>query len=275
MKGLLFGTAGVPVSSKERSTEGGIKRVRELNLDCMEVQFVRGVKMGRETAERVREVSEKDNIALSVHAPYYINLNAGERDKKEASVKRILDSAKISSLFGGKSVVFHAGFYQRGDRKKVYGKIKEELLKIRKALMDDDINITLRPETTGKDSQFGTIGELVSLSQEIPGILPCVDFSHIHARMRGRYNTYDEFTEILSRIEEIGNGALKDMHIHVSGIEYTLKGERRHLNLKQSDFNYVDLMKALKDFRAEGLVICESPNLEDDALLLKETYHGL
>jgi deoxyribonuclease-4 len=135
--------------------------------------------------------------------------------------------------------------------------------------------VTISPEVSGKLSQFGSLEEILSLSSEIEGVLPCIDFSHWHART-GRSNSYPEFASILRQVEErLGRNALDNMHIHMSGIEYGKKGEIKHLNLKESDFQYVELIKALRDYEVKGLIICESPNLEEDAVLLKETYDSL
>jgi len=143
-------------------------------------------------------------------------------------------------------------------------------------LDDEGIKIWVRPETTGKRTQFGTVEEIVRLSEELENVLPCIDFAHLHARSGGKYNTYEEFKEILGYVEKhLGREALDNMHIHVSGIEYGNKGEKRHLNLQESDMNYPDLLKVWKEFDIKGVVISESPNLEEDALLLKRKYEGL
>ncbi len=135
--------------------------------------------------------------------------------------------------------------------------------------------VLLRPETTGKESQFGTVGEVLNLSAEIEGVAPCIDFAHLHARTGG-FNSYEEFVALLRQMEaRLGRQALEHMHIHLSGIEYGTKGEIRHLNLKRSDLRYVELLRALKDLDAGGLVICESPDREGDALLLQQTYDWL
>ncbi|HDI47207.1 MAG TPA: hypothetical protein ENF82_05315 [Candidatus Methanomethylia archaeon] len=111
------------------------------------------------------------------------------------------------------------------------------------------------------------------LSEEIEGVLPCVDFAHLHARSVGGYNTYEEIASIFELLEKrLGKECLRNMHMHFSGIEYGEKGEIKHLNLEESDFNYRDLVKALKDFKVEGVIISESPNIEGDALLLKKLY---
>jgi deoxyribonuclease-4 len=127
----------------------------------------------------------------------------------------------------------------------------------------------------GKPSQFGTIDEIIRLCRELDGVGICMDFAHWHART-GQANSYAEFSAILEQIKGgLGDQSLKNMHIHVSGIAYAQKGEKKHLDLPDSDLNYIALLRALKDYGVEGLVICESPSLEGDALLLQKTYRDL
>ena len=238
----------------------------------MEVEFVRGIKMGRETALKVKTASTKHKVALSVHAPYYVNLNSPEKEKLKASVERILESARIGAICGARNIVFHAGFYMKSQKRAVYARVKSNLEKIHQTLSTEGIDVVLRPETTGKRTQFGSLEEVLSLSAEVEGVQPCVDFSHLHART-GRANTKEEFTGILGEIENsLGRDALQDMHIHLSGINYTRKGERNHLNLSESDLRYALLLEAWRGFDIKGLVICESPNLEGDAVLLRDMY---
>ncbi len=270
MKKLLFGTAGTPVSSKGNDSISGIERVHELNLGCMELEFVRGVKMGETTAKKVYEAAEKYNIKLSVHAPYYINLN-GEGETIAKSRERILNSAMIGHICGAKSVVIHAGFVHKEARKAAYDRIKKQLVAIREKLRSEGIEITLRIETMGRYSQFGTLEEVLEIT-EVEGVLPCIDFSHLHA-LTGKYNSYEEFTSVLNKVEDkLGKEGLENMHVHVSGIEYSEKGEKRHLVFRESDFKYKELAHAFSDFDIKGIVICESPNLEEDALILKKEY---
>lgn len=272
---LIFGTAGVPRSTKASNSVAGIARVRELGLDCMELEFVQGVRMSEKVAVNVLEAARRENIALSVHAPYYINLNSSEEEKLKASMERIYQAARIGSLCGAESIVMHAAFYQKSSREAAYQNVSKALSELAGRLRDESIDAVLRPETMGKRAQFGTLDEVLSLSEEIEGVMPCLDFSHLHAR-EGKENSYPEFTSILSKVEDaLGKEGLANMHMHVSGIEYDRNGEKKHLTLKESDFNYPELMKALKEFEVKGLVICESPIMEEDALLLKRTYAEL
>ncbi|MFC2010847.1 TIM barrel protein [Chloroflexota bacterium] len=272
MAGLLFGTAGIPYSAQSPTTTSGIKRIAELGLGCMEIEFVQGVRMSEASARQVAEVATREGIKLSAHAPYFLNFNAHEPEKIRASQDRLLKTARIASLCGAQSAVFHAAFYLGDPPDKAYNTVKKYLEEVMHQLKQENNQVWIRPEVMGKNSQFGTIEEILNLCVELEGLAPCIDFAHWHSRT-GTFNSYQEFAAILVQIKErLGRAALDEMHIHFSGISYGGKGERKHLNLKDSDLQYIELIKALSDYEVKGLVICESPNREDDALLLQETY---
>jgi len=271
---LLFGTAGVPQSASKKSTLEGLREVRRLGLDCLEIEFVQGVKMGTDTAEQVRREAERLGVALSVHAPYYVSLNSPRQGIRIASHKRLFHSARIARVCGARSVVFHPGFYGQDSPDDTFETIKQGLKEVVSILRSQKNQVTLRPETMGKRSQFGTLEEVLSLCQQVDGLKPCIDFSHLHARY-GKANDYLSFFRILNKIKlKLGAAALKDMHIHLSGIMYGEKGEIKHLMLDKSDFRYDECIQALRDFEVEGLVIIESPTQEKDALMLKNLYNS-
>lgn len=276
MPGLIFGTAGIPHSSKEQTTKAGIERIAELGLGCMELEFVQGVRMGEQSARVVAAVASRLNIRLTAHAPYYINLNSREPEKIRASQDRIVHTARIAQLCGAESIIFHPAFYLGDPPEKVYEIVKGYLAEVMDWLERENNMVWVRPELMGKVSQFGDMEEIIRLSKELGGkVAPGIDFAHWHART-GKYNSYQEFTYVLDKVQsKLGRRALDAMHIHVSGIAFGKKGELKHLNLRESDFNYVELLQALEDYGASGIVICESPNLEEDALLLQETYKDL
>jgi len=275
MAGLLFGTGGVPHSARKATTVSGIERIHELGLGCIELEFVQGVRMSETAAHQVAETAARTGIKLSAHAPYFINLNAREPEKIAASKERLLKTAHIASLCGAVSIVFHAAFYLGDPPHKTYQTVKKHLAEMVDQLKGKYHEVWLRPEVTGKPSQFGTIEEILDLCTELEGLAPCLDFAHWHART-AESNSYSEFASILTQVKaRLGQTALDNMHIHLSGIRYGQKGEISHLNLKDSDLEYTELLQSLKDYDIKGLVICESPNLEGDAQLLKLTYQGL
>ncbi|MFH1240614.1 MAG: TIM barrel protein [Candidatus Diapherotrites archaeon] len=272
-KKLIFGTAGIPLSTKDRNTTNGIERVKELGLGAMELEFVHSVNLNEEKAKEVNKAAEKNEIELTCHGQYYINLNSLEKTKVKASVQRILNAARIANTAGAKSMTFHAAFYMKMEKEKVYENVKRELKAIVKTLQSEGNKIWIRPEFTGKETQFGDLRELIRLSTDVEQVLPCIDFAHYHARYNGKMNSYEKFSELLEQIEKrLGKSALHNMHIHVSGINYSEKGEKSHAPLQESDLKYKELIKAWKDFGIKGIVISESPLIEEDALLMQKIY---
>jgi deoxyribonuclease IV len=276
MEELIFGTAGIPSGSKGTSTIQGISDVKRLGLGAMELEFVRSVNITKEKAPIIKETAKKNDVVLTCHAPYYINLNSTDKVKLKASIYRILNSARIANLCGAWSVCFHPGFYQKSSKEKAYSSVKSSLREIMDTLINENNQIWIRPETTGKGTQFGDLDEILKLSCEFENVMPCVDFAHFHARTNGKYNTHKEFSQILEKIENVlGKKGLDNMHIHITGIDYGEKGEKSHLNLDESDLNYNELLKALHDFKVKGIAISESPNIEVDALMCQKIYNHL
>jgi deoxyribonuclease-4 len=255
MKELLFGTGGTPHTAKTASAIDGIKRIAELGLGCMELEFVYGVRMAENSARLVAETAQSEGVKLSAHGPYYINLNAREPEKVAASQQRILQTARIGGLCGAQSITFHAAFYLGDPPEKVYEAVKKNLAEVMSKLKKEENDVWVRPEVMGKATQFGDIDEIIRLANELDRVSICMDFAHWHARA-GKANSYPEFVAVLEQIKNgLGEKAIANMHIHVSGIAYGQKGERKHLDLEDSDLKYTELLQALKYYGAGGLVI--------------------
>lgn len=272
MDKMLFGISGTPIGdgSSKFNYVSGIEYLKSIGIDAMELPFVRSVNVTDKNAPDILEAKNKNDFYLSAHGSYFVNLNADEDLKQEQSIDRIVKGMKGLKKVGGRSLVFHPGFYLQDSKEDTYNTIKTNLEK----LPYDGVDYRL--ETTGKGTQFGNIEELVSLCSEVKSCKLCIDFSHIHARTNGGLKSYEDFAKILQLVgDKLGDEALKDMHIHMSGINYSVKGERNHLPFAESDFNYKFCLKALKDFKCAGCIICESPILEKDALLLKNTYEEI
>lgn len=275
MDKLGFGTAGFPSMAPKKDPLAAIQHVKELGLDCLELEFAHGVRMRDESAQEIGKAAKKQGVTLTAHAPYYINLNAKEQDKIDASINRLLQTARLAGLCGAFSMTFHAAFYMKDDPKAVFEIVKRYLKQITERLQDERNQIHLRPELTGRKSQFGTLEELCELSQEVAQVYPCLDFSHNQASP-AEENDYKYFSSILERYKKaLGRAALSEMHIHVAGVQYGPKGEIKHLSLEESNFNFKDFLKACRDFNVRGSIICESPELEKDALLLKKTWQKI
>ena len=158
----------------------------------------------------------------------------------------------------------------------MYEQVRKQLKKIIDQLKNESNPVWVRPELTGKATQFGNLDELIKLSQELEQIMPCVDFAHYHARNLGKFNSYEGYKDVLERIEKgLGREGLDNMHIHISGINYGDKGEKNHLILEESDLKFKEILKVWKEFKIKGVVISESPNIEGDALMLQKDYSAI
>ncbi len=273
---IRFGTVGTPLSApKSGGSAGGVGRIRELNLSALELAWVRGTtNIGDEVCARIRAAAEANEVALSVHATYYFNLNAETDEMWQAGRERLLQAARLGYKAGATDIIFHPGSYMKMAAPAAYAIARDRLAGIVDQLKKEKVAVILRPETMGKSAMLGTLEECISWSKEIENVLPCVDFAHLHARPGdGSFNSYAEFTDALRLIATgLGERGLKRMHIHFSGIEYGPKGEKKHLNLDEADIKYKEFFKALADFGVAGRVMCETPNMEEGAVVMQATY---
>lgn len=270
-----FGTVGAPLSTPKRpgGSVGAIIRSAELKLTALELGWVNAVRVTEKTCAEIRETAEKHSVVVSVHAPYFINLNAHDEEWPK-SRKRLMDAAYYGHLAGATDIVFHPGSYFKLTPDEVLPMAIQRLQGCIDELREEGIPVILRPETMGKSAMIGSLQDTLEMSCAIEGVEPCLDFAHLHARYGdGTYNTYDEWSTALEIYgNTLGEGALHRLHIHLSGIEYGPKGERVHLPLKDADLDLQALFKALQAFDCRGRILCESPVMEEDALTMKKIW---
>jgi deoxyribonuclease-4 len=272
---LRFGTSGIPRSTARPGTVHGIRRARELGLEHLEMAWVNGVRMSDGAADRIAEAAKACDVTLTAHAPYYVNL-CGEPEIVDRSLARLVETGRLGTRCGAASFCFHAGFYGTHRPRTANAKVRAGLRRIMHGLKKVRASIDVRTELTGKASQVGSLEEVLDWGRTVPGLLPCVDFSHRYARDLGAHNRYEDFAATLTAIEgALGRPALERLHVHISGIQFGPRGERRHEPLRETAFRWKELLRALKDLRVSGWVVAESPAMEDDALLLQKTYRSL
>lgn len=275
---MLFGTVGSPISTPKKpgGSIGAILQIKSLGLDALELGWVQSVNVTEKTCQDICRTSKSESIAISVHAPYFINLNANE-DEWPKSRKRLWDAAYYGYLAGATDIVFHPGSYFSVESDIVLKTVLPRLKGIAVQLNKESINIILRPETMGKSAMLGSLEDTLIMSREIPNVLPCLDFAHLHARPGdGSINTKKEWNEVIQKyVDFLGQNALNNLHIHLSGIAYGPKGEKNHLPIKESDMDILSLFDVLKNWNCDGRVLSESPILEQDAIYLKELWEAV
>ena len=273
-----FGTVGSPIGTPKKpgGSVGAIEFSKSIGLEALELGWVRAVRVTEATCAAIKQAGEEQGVGLSVHAPYYINLNADETEWPK-SRQRLMDAAHYGNLAGCTDIIFHPGSYFGNDPA---GVLKITIPRLQGCV--DELRaagnpVTLRPETMGKSAMLGSLEDTLEMSKAIDGVEPCLDFAHLHARPGdGTVNTYDEWSSYLELYSKaLGKKALKRLHIHLSGIEYGPKGEKNHLKFEEADLDLKALLHALIDFESGGRILCESPIMEEDALLMFKTWKDL
>lgn len=270
---------GTPSTTPGSGTIAAIEHTRQLGLDHLEIAWVRSVRVSDDMCAQIKETAQKHDVTLSIHAPYFINLNSQTAEKMEASDNRLLTAARKGFLAGAPDIVFHPGSYHQQPPEQVYERVKEKLVELTGILREEGVEVILRPETMGKQAMFGTLDEVLQLSRDLDNVLPCVDWAHLHARTGdGTFNSYDEFDAAMKSIKEmLGEEGLKTLHNHMSGITYTAKGEKSHLPLNEADLLYRDLIQVFVDNDVEGTIGVEAPHPFHvaDCLTLQATHQRL
>lgn len=274
---IRFGTVGSPQSTPSSGTPAAIEQIRRLGMDHLEIAWVRSVRVSDDTCAEIKAAAETYDVTLSVHAPYYINLNSQTAELMAKSDERLLMAARKGNLAGARDIVFHPGSYHEQSPDQVYEQMRAKLLELRTILDDEGVSVILRPETMGRPAVFGSLEEVLQLSRDIPGVMPCIDFAHLHARS-GAMNSYDEFVGIFHAVDDaLGRDGLHNLHAHLSGIEFGPRGEKNHLPLNEADLRYRDLLQAAIDCDVRGTIAVEAPEPfhDADALTLQATYRRL
>lgn len=259
---FYVGPAGYPPGSK--GALQAVENVRKLNLNALELQFGRSVNLSversRELAPRARELG----VALSCHAPYYINFNSEEANR-EKSEEWLLSSLRSADAMGARIVVVHAASYMGRPPSAATRAVVASLKSIRRTAEDEGLAPIIGLETMGKVGSWGTYEEIAEVLGEVEGVEPVPDFAHLHARGQGCLRTEEDFRRALDGALDLFPGRL---HCHFSCIEYTAKGEKRHLRLEARDPDFALLCKVLPRSGRDVTIICESPDPSGDAVLM-------
>jgi len=273
-----FGPAGVPpffrIIGAQLSDVPGL--LREEGLDAFEYQAVRwGQKpqIKQQDAENLGSEARKNDVLLSLHGSYYVNL-CGKKEVVEASKRRVIACATAAQWMGAYVVVFHLGFYGHSEKGEAFRNCTQALRDIVETMNSLGIRrVKLGPETMGKQYQLGTLDEILTICEEVGQSQLVIDWSHLHARDKGRFKKVDDFRAVIEEVEKrLGNEAVKDMHCHFSKIEFTDKGERRHHVLDEAKYgpDFRMLAEVIAEFNLRPVIICETPILDVDAVKMRD-----
>mgnify|MGYP001770641567 FL=1 len=270
---VFLGPAGIPHAAARKGTKQALYVVKDLGLNAMEVEFVQGVKMSLETAEEVGKVAKELGVRLSVHAPYAINLCSEDETKRKASIDRLVETALRAERMGADAIAVHMAFYGKRSPEECYELVKEGVKEaIERAEEQGAYDVRFGAETMAKDSAFGTLDEVIRLSKDVKRVIPYIDWAHTFARQGGQI----DYETILNRLaEELG---LKHVNSHFESLVFRNgKYVDEHLPIENEAPPFRPLAEAiLKNKKIESItLICESPELERDALKMKKVLEDL
>ncbi|MHC1679748.1 MAG: TIM barrel protein [Methanomassiliicoccales archaeon] len=255
---IRTGPAGYPEGS--RSPADAVRRVKAAGSSALEVQFVRNVLYNPGRAEEARSEANESGVLLSVHAPYYINLNSSSPETREKSEDWVLRAMRGAEAFGAWIVVVHAATYG-DDEKQSTKKVVDSLRRVRDMADSESLKAVIGLETMGKKAAWGTVPEILEVMDEVPGVLPVVDFAHLQAR--GPPLNEERLQLLLGSLSKVPR-----LHCHISGIEFTAAGERKHLRLGEG-LDHEMVLDALRDSGMEATVICESTSPMEDSQIMR------
>lgn len=274
-----FGPAGNSASFAAagfKATVDAPRWLAGLGLDAYEYQCGRGVNIGAETAGKIGAEAKAHGIALSLHTPYYINLSSAEPERMEKNIGYILQSCRAAAAMGAGRLVVHCGGVGKRSRDDAFANTVKNLRAILPAMDEAGFTQTLCLETMGKQSVMGSAEEICALVALDDRLLPCVDFGHLNARTGGKCNDYDAFSALFDRMEnEIGRERTSRFHAHFSKIEYSDKGEVRHLTFADEVYGpeFAPLAQILAERSYTPTIICESAGTQaEDALEMQRLY---
>ena len=264
---IRIGQAGIPLSCKGRTNKDGLVYTKQiLDLNAMEVQFVRGLYiMEDEEAQYMKDYAKENDIELHVHAPYYINL-AGSGEELDLSFEKVIYSARLAEKMGAKTVVTHPGFYGDNTHRKTMKKMIKNTKKLTSILKKEKIKVNIGIETMGKQKVFGNLDEIIEVCNSVKGVVPIIDLGHVHARCNGCLKKQEDFNEIFEKLKTL---KLEHFILHVTGVLYENGNEQYHLPIKKGDMPFAPLIEVIIDNNYNVTLISESPLLEHDAVYMR------
>lgn len=260
-------------------SEDSAKWVKNLGLDCFEYSFGRGVNMSDAKAVELAAAFRDAGVEISVHAPYYINLANPDEEMAEKSIGYIINSAKKVLLLGGNRVVFHPASQGKAIREEAVRLTKTRFLTLCERIYAEGLEkVKFCPETMGKIAQIGTVEEITEFCKTDVVFTPCVDFGHVNAREQGSLKTEEDYERLLRYMTDgLGYERMKNFHVHFSKIEYSARGEIRHLTFDDTVYGpeFPPLAATLKKLGLEPYIVCESAGTQDiDAVKMRKIYYN-
>ena len=265
-----FGPAGYPADAR-----GKIERVFQILVDAgmnaLEYAAVHGLRTSEERAKQIGDLARSNNITMSMHAAYYINIASKDPQIRERSKQRLIKALKFAPLMAVKRIVFHPGTFGGLSPEEAHIVMRDSLQSVWEEAGHLGNGAFLAPEIAGKLSMFGSIEQIIRICQDVDGCIPTIDWAHLYARRQGKMNDKESYLKVINQFEnELGKLFLDNMHFHISAIAFTEKGEASHKPFGgEWGPDLYPLMEVVHEVGYKPTFICESPNPLQGALYAK------
>jgi len=267
---IRFGPAGIPLSCKGRTLKDGVTDIHALNLNAMEIQLVRGVGCEIENLEDLGTLAEELDVILSVHAPYYMELS-DMKDLAARSIDNLKWSGKVADSLGANVVVSHVGINSQKKHEKCIEAVVTNIRKVRDWYKRNKLSCQVGIETSGFQKVFGSLDDVLTVCKRVSGVVPVLNFAHIHAHQGGALKRKEDFQEIFDATIKVTKK--KDFYCHFSGIEHESGNKKRCTPIKKGDMRFEPMADCILDNEDYNLtIISGSPLLEHDAVYMKVIF---
>jgi deoxyribonuclease-4 len=270
MGAIRLGPARCP--SRE-SPEAAVEILLERGYSACELDFERGFWMDYPWAERLADVAQQHDIALSVHAPLFAFPGHPDEKKAKQALGALDRSAGIATAAGAELVVIHPGFWLSREREQTLDDVVAWLQVLRERLEQKNRAAVFGLEVMGRVNELGSIDDVIYVAERLPWVRPVIDFAHMHATTDGAFTDVEAFATALESVD----GMLEPgapFHIHFSDIAYANRNETKHLPYGEGTLRAEPMRDALARFERPATVISESPDEQSTQAIREVLYTG-
>ena len=245
----------------------------ERGYSACELDFERGFWMDYPWAERLAEVAQRHDIALSVHAPLFAFPGHPDEKKAKQALGALDRSAGIATAAGAELVVIHPGFWLSREREQALDGVVAWLQVLRERLEQKNRAAVFGLEVMGRVNELGSIDDVIYVAERLPWVQPVIDFAHMHATTDGAFTDVEAFATALESVDGVLEPGAP-FHIHFSDIAYANRNETKHLPYGDGTLRAEPLRDALARFERPATVISESPDEQSTQAIREVLYTG-
>jgi len=237
----------------------------KIEEDDQVVLMAHGVTDSYGDLSMIGRMAKRLDVNVSIHTPYYMDLGSND-DLTDTCLDSIRHAGLILNALDGDIVVTHLGLYGGNDRDTVDENIFSNVAMLMDWWKDAGLKPKLGLEITGWQGVFGSLEQILSMCDDIDGVVPVINFPHHHSRTNGSLMDSSDFKALLETVEPYCG---KHMHSLFAGVERSGDNEKRLTPIKRGDLKFEPLAEALADLRPDITIISGSPLLEHDAMYMR------